>query len=100
VAREIESMLTPTDAALQVGAGEFHEFFLHREQGPERRWRPAAIDDSGFRKRRAIRRGYSVARCRPWADHEASVKRHEATIRTLFRQDTAGFTSCAHLGRP
>jgi hypothetical protein len=26
--REIESMLTPTDAALQIGAGEFHEFFL------------------------------------------------------------------------
>jgi len=27
-AREIESPLTPTDAALQVGDGEFHEFFL------------------------------------------------------------------------
>jgi pimeloyl-ACP methyl ester carboxylesterase len=24
----MESMLTPTDAALQVGTGEFHEFFL------------------------------------------------------------------------
>lgn len=24
----IESMLTPADAALQVGTGEFHEFFL------------------------------------------------------------------------
>jgi pimeloyl-ACP methyl ester carboxylesterase len=28
VAREIESTLTPADAALQVGSGEFHEFFL------------------------------------------------------------------------
>jgi pimeloyl-ACP methyl ester carboxylesterase len=27
-AREIESTPTPTDAALQVGDGEFHEFFL------------------------------------------------------------------------
>ena len=28
VAERIESMLTPADAALQAGAGEFHEFFL------------------------------------------------------------------------
>ena len=67
-AREIESTLTPTDAALQVGDGEFHEFFLSCTQNGLAPGSQGWWDDNcmlkpwGIRRRRHRRSGPAPVR--------------------------------------